>query len=1133
MRAPRILRAVHPCLLLALILTVPAVAQIPVGSIEGTVRDASGAVLESVSVTVTDEGGRRFELRSGRTGRYQVQSLPVGAYIVEARLRGFKTAVTRLFLKAGSSTRADLVLHVGEITEQVVVTAHPFHVDTAASSVFGTIDAEQIREVPLQGRNFLDALQLEPGVQLVDAGTDFSSGVIRPKRQFAAVSVAGRSGRTTRITVDGIDISDEMVGSTVQNLSPDSIQEMQLSQSTLDPSTSITSSGAVSIVTRRGGNRLSGGAFLLHRDDAFAALPVSRTGDARTLQNLEDAQFDRQHLGFQLGGPIRGNRLFFFANYEYLNQDGATFVFSQAFPQWNGPVETPFNDHTGLLRLDWNVSDSATSFFRFTHETSNGASGFGGAGMAPEWQQYVSNLGAAGLNFSRSTHTHSLRYGHTFFQNEISSISLGLPEFQASNGVTVSLLEGRHLFTGPISVPQTIFQTGDQFRYDGSWAAGNHQLRFGVEVHWIRGNIFFGQFSLGPTVFLSFSEEESQRIRERGGDPANPLEYPLGLVIMGNGRGFFTERASHGNPFGGVSSTRIAGYVSGQWRIGRRLNLNLGLRYGVDTGQVNDDLGLPRELIGVLGEGGIRPPRVDRNNFAPQIGLAWQPWREPHTVVRAGGGLFYETQLFTNTIFDRANRLPVGLGPELAFPPFGGVDSDGRVVVNGEPVNAIDTRTWAGASIASVIDQIGLTFSDYQSATRAAPFDPSGVPAILAIRSTDLAGGGPLVAHDYTTPYTIQSNVGVQHRFGGSWVLSADFVRHRSVHHNVLVDANASSPTLIDAVAAQARIDQVLASRGLGSIDEAIEAGLPFRFFGLDGFFVRPDPDFFDVTLLKTIGTSTYKALQLRLRGRLFRPFAGLRQMDLAIGYALGRYSAPVGDQDSINGFFRGDNSFQPGVSGPSGLDRTHQLTVQLAAELPWGLRMHVRQLARSPLASTLRLPFMQNGSFTVDLDGDGLIDFFPATERGAFGRTFDSVQSLNAAITEFNSTQAGTLTTRGQTLVQAGLFTEEQLRAFGLVVPALPLAPGNQVLNDSFLTTDIRLAKVFRLGERLIVLPMVEVFNVFNIANYQPLSGELSGALGTANGTPPAFRTRVGLGSGSFGQGIPRAVQFGIRFEF
>lgn len=1008
------------------------------------------------------------------------------------------------------------------------MTASPFQVDTTTSSVFGTIEAQQISDLPMQGRNFLDALQLEPGVQLVDMA-DLPVGVIRSKRQFAAASVAGRSGRTSRITIDGIDISDEMVGSTVQNISVEAIQEMQLSQSTLDASTGLTSSGAISIATRRGGNRLNGEVFLLHRDDAFAALPVSRTGDASTLQNLEDAQFDRQHLALQLGGPIYADRLFFFTNYEHVNQEGATFVFSQPFPQWNGPVETPFNAHLGLARLDWNVSDAATSFFRFTHETNNGASGFGNAGLAPRWQQYVSNIGAAGLNLSQSNQIHSFRYGHTYFQNEISSISLGLPEFKASNGVTVSLSEPIHLFTGPTLVPQTIFQTGDQFRYDGSWIAGRHQLRFGAHLYSIRGNIFFGQFSLGPSVSFSFTEEESQRIRERGGDPADPLQYPVNFVIMGNGRGYFTEKASHGNPFGGVAGNRIGIYVADQWRLDRRINLNLGLRYTLDTGEVNDDLALPQELSSVLGEEGIQPPSVDTNNFAPQIGVAWQPWPDPHTVVRAGAGIFYATQLFTNTIFDRANRLPLGLGPELAILPFRDVDSEGRLLVNGKPINSINTFLWPGAPIATVIDQIGQTFVDYQIATQAIPYDPFGLPSILAKRSTDLAGGGPLVAHDYTTPYTVQMNGGVQHRFGQDWVLSADFVRHRSLHHNVLVDANASSPTRIDVAGAQERIDEILGIFGLGSIDEAIQAGLPFRFFGMDSFFLRPDPTFFDVVLLKTIGISTYKALQLRLRGRLTHPFSGLRQMDVAIGYALGRYSASVGEQE----FIAGDTSFRPGVSGPSGLDRTHQLTVQVAAELPWGLRLSIRQLAKTPLATTLHLPFMQNSSFTVDLDGDGLIDLFPDKERGAFGRTIRNAESLNAAIAAFNSTHADTLTTRGQTLVEAGLFTEEQLRAFGAVVPALPLAPSNQVLNDSFLTTDIRLATEFQVSERLRVIPMVEVFNLFNIANYEPLSGALNGQPGSANGTPPAFRTRIGLGSGSFGQGIPRAIQFALRLGF
>src|SRR5581483_6144245 len=121
--------------------------------------------------------------------------------------------------------------------------------------------ADRIEDSPLNGRNFLALAALEPGVQIV-AGGSFDP----TKHQFAGDSIGGRSGRVTRIQVDGVDITDETVGTTVTNVSNESIQEFQVSQSTLDPSTDITSAGAVNIITRSGTNDFHGSAFGFFRD---------------------------------------------------------------------------------------------------------------------------------------------------------------------------------------------------------------------------------------------------------------------------------------------------------------------------------------------------------------------------------------------------------------------------------------------------------------------------------------------------------------------------------------------------------------------------------------------------------------------------------------------------------------------------------------------------------------------------------------------------------------------------------------------------------------------------------------------------------------------------------------------------
>lgn len=171
---------------------------------------------------------------------------------------------------------------------------------------------------------------------------------------------------------------------------------------------------------------------------------------------------------------------------------------------------------------------------------------------------------------------------------------------------------------------------------------------------------------------------------------------------------------------------------------------------------------------------------------------------------------------------------------------------------------------------------------------------------------------------------------------------------------------------------------------------------------------------------------------------------------------------------------------------------------------------------------------------FFSDLDGDGITqDPIGGTLRGAFSRGIKA-DELVTLIAQHNATVAGTLTPAGQALVQAGLFTQAQLISLGAVISPITAPPAGNVNNDSFFTTDVRFSWRYRPTERITIEPMFEVFNLFNISNFAALGNTLDGTVGTPNGTTGATRTaRVGLGSGSFSSGIPRAAQFGFRVSF
>ena len=274
-RPPMILR----CLTALLVFSFSLRAQQPTGSITGIVRDATDAVLPGASISLTrHEAGTALQQTTSEAGVYAFGSLLPGTYRVKFEASGFKTAVLDLLVEVGRVTGGDVSLEVGSSAETVNVEAHAVSGSPTRTGLEGLVTENLIRDLPLNGRSFLDLGQLEPGVQIQD-GVNFDP----TKAQVTALSLGGQNGRTTRITVDGLDISDERVGTTAQNVSPDSIQEYQISRSNLDISTGLSASGAVNIITRNGSNDLHGSGFFFTRTDDLAA----RVGLGPTLLCLE------------------------------------------------------------------------------------------------------------------------------------------------------------------------------------------------------------------------------------------------------------------------------------------------------------------------------------------------------------------------------------------------------------------------------------------------------------------------------------------------------------------------------------------------------------------------------------------------------------------------------------------------------------------------------------------------------------------------------------------------------------------------------------------------------------------------------------------------------------------------------
>ena len=222
---------------------------------------------------------------------------------------GFQKTEVKTVIHTGTATSGNFKLTVGSSAQTIEVNAGAVQLNTDQAGVSDVITSQQIQNLPVNGRNFLDLAQIEPGV-ILQSGESFDP----TKAGYSAISVGGVSGRTTRILLDGQDITDETVGTTIFNVSQGAINEFQLNRSTQDVSGEVTSTGQVLVSTNSGTNSFHGQAFYNFQDDSagFANL----TGGV-------DAPFQRNQYGGSIGGPILKDKLFFFANAERIQQDAS------------------------------------------------------------------------------------------------------------------------------------------------------------------------------------------------------------------------------------------------------------------------------------------------------------------------------------------------------------------------------------------------------------------------------------------------------------------------------------------------------------------------------------------------------------------------------------------------------------------------------------------------------------------------------------------------------------------------------------------------------------------------------------------------------------------------------------------
>jgi len=307
-----------------------ATAQTNTGQISGTVRDTSGGVLPGGTVTVTNinTNQSRSEV-TGPNGGYVFTNLPVGSYSVTVEMQGFRKAEKTGFQVAPDARiTADFALNVGSMTETVdVVAVRGETVNTTSGEIARTIDGQQVRELALSGRNYLELASLIPGAVQIDD----DQMALTTSLGTGGTIINGSRGNTNSLMVDGgFNLDSGSNASQINNVGLDFIDQVKIQTSNFSAEYGRNSGAAINVVTKSGTNRFSGSVFNTFRDEKFDAANVFSPIDANGKRIK--GRLDFKDAGFSLGGPIQRSKLFFFGGTEYKRLDRVDGPFRRTMP---------------------------------------------------------------------------------------------------------------------------------------------------------------------------------------------------------------------------------------------------------------------------------------------------------------------------------------------------------------------------------------------------------------------------------------------------------------------------------------------------------------------------------------------------------------------------------------------------------------------------------------------------------------------------------------------------------------------------------------------------------------------------------------------------------------------------------